>query len=327
MTSRQKRHAKALLKNSTNGRFLAAKLATIRSGLALASELAPDRAAAWAERLFRTPLRYPQPESEKLTLAGGRPYLLRGKLASGRRVKVMTWTFGEGPLVLLTHGWAGRGGQLQAMIAPLVASGFSVLVYDAPGHGLSAGKTASVVDFAQTVIELDRQLGPVHAIIGHSLGGSAALLATELGLSPRAVVTIGSPTAPASYADRFQEVTGLGEEIMAKVVARLEERYGVTLAELDLAQKPQLAAGVPTLVIHDRTDGDVPVGEAGRLAAALDAPEVLVTEGLGHRRVLRDRVVIDRIVGFLATTRGLLLAGAGERHTKRDLFTGRILVA
>ncbi|MFP2912939.1 hypothetical protein ACLESD_49620, partial [Pyxidicoccus sp. 3LFB2] len=54
----------------------------------------------------------------------------------GERVAV--WSWGEGPRVLLVHGWSGYGGQLTAFVAPLVEAGFSVVAGTTRrGHGVS----------------------------------------------------------------------------------------------------------------------------------------------------------------------------------------------
>src|SRR5262249_38625469 len=109
-----------------------AALPLLRAGARTLSALAPERAAQLAERLFLTPPppRRPTAEVALLERAHARPLFAGGRrLAMGKG--------GRGPAVLLAHGWGGRGTQLGAFVDPLVTRGFSVVAFDAPGHGVA----------------------------------------------------------------------------------------------------------------------------------------------------------------------------------------------
>jgi pimeloyl-ACP methyl ester carboxylesterase len=308
------RQSKALLKKSTNGRFMPLRLAALRAGLKAVRTVSPDAAAAWAERLFTTPLRFEQPAAERDALRGGRFFRLdvAPELTpefAGEPLTLATWTFGDGPLVVLAHGWSGRGGQLHRFIAPLVAAGFTVLVFDAPGHGQSGGRRVSLVDFARSILAIDRALGPVHAVVAHSMGGAAAALAVREGLALQSLVTIGAPADAEDAVKRFRAVTDVDDATLLAMEKRLESRYARALADLDVK------SGVPApraLVIHDAGDKDVPFHYAESLAAALPGAELIRTEGLGHRRILRDAGIVSRVVAFLSAGRGDAVAPRDE---------------
>jgi len=51
--------------------------------------------------------------------------------------RVAGWRWGNGPTVILLHGWGGYAGQLSAFVEPLVRSGYQVIAFDAPSHGES----------------------------------------------------------------------------------------------------------------------------------------------------------------------------------------------
>ncbi len=59
------------------------------------------------------------------------------------------------------------------------------------------------------------------------------------------------------------------------------------------------ASRVPTLVIHDNQDKEVPVADGQAIADRSPAARFLPTEGLGHRRILRSSMVADAIVEFV----------------------------
>src|SRR3970040_2500232 len=73
----------------------------------------PALAAALAERLFFTPPRAQlAPQAHEL-LRAGRPF--RVYVDAGR---IAAWLWGAGPVVVLVHGWGGRGGRLAAAYVP-----------------------------------------------------------------------------------------------------------------------------------------------------------------------------------------------------------------
>jgi hypothetical protein len=57
---------------------------------------------------------------------------------------------------------------------------------------------------------------------------------------------------------------------------------------------------IPILVIHDKDDLEVPVKAAQHIYDHLKNGKLLLTEGLGHRKILGDSEVIQRTVQFVA---------------------------
>ena len=84
--------------------------------------------------------------------------------------------------VLVLHGYLSHCGQLSHLIKYLLLKNYAVATYDMRGHGLSTGERAAVDYFSQygralsDFVDVTRlQLkGPYH-LIGHSMGGSAAI--------------------------------------------------------------------------------------------------------------------------------------------------------
>ena len=278
--------ALSLPRISTNVRFAASAL------------LAPDLAGAWAERLFLTP---PRPRDAALTaldLADAKSGLLEHK---GRAIA--TWTWGarsrEAPAVLLAHGWGGNAAQMRGFVFPLLSAGYRVVAFDQPAHGVSEGRLTGLPDFADVLARVAWQAGDVQGVIAHSLGGAAAALAIARGLPVRRAVIIGTSLDVGAYARRFARWHGMPERVREAMQAAIEERFGVRWSQLDVAKlAPRLAA--PALVIHDRDDRAVPWTEATRLAHLWPQARLLLTRGLGHRRILDDESVARAAADFIA---------------------------
>jgi pimeloyl-ACP methyl ester carboxylesterase len=302
-----------------------------RAALQTAYVVSEDLGASFAERLFTTPRRHARPMRERAVLASAREHVVDVKLRSprwnGAVCSIATWRWGHGPTVLLVHGWEGRGSQLGAFVEPLVAAGMSVVAFDAPGHGNSPEHRLYLTDLADCIADVAAAVGPLHAIIAHSFGAAAALLAhTRHGVEATRNVMVAPNVLIDEAIRRFAKVVGLDENDRGAFEQRLAEHTGVALDALAI---DRLAATRQTgmLVFHDRTDREVPFTHGERLAGVWPNAQLRATEGLGHRRILRDPDVVAAIVEFVREgvplpTSDLVrevdrLVDAAEHETKR----------
>ncbi len=267
--------------------------APLRAAFAFLGRVAPGAAGAMAERLFLTPPRHAPPTREREALAGAVPFEVRlGRTA------LRAWRLGEGPAVLLAHGWGGRGAQLLLLGEQLREAGFALVTFDAPAHGRSGGRLASVPVFAEAIAAVAERSG-ARAAVAHSMGGAALALAILRGLPLDAGVVVGTPRSPSRSFRAFSEALGLPPGVRDAARARLARRTGFDVDAFDL---PRLAAGappVPLLVVHDRGDAEVPFADGADIAAAWPGARLLVTEGLGDRRILRDPAVGKAAAAFV----------------------------
>jgi pimeloyl-ACP methyl ester carboxylesterase len=277
-------------KNSTNVR-----ISTMRAGLAALGAVSPALAGDLAARMFfRTPPRRDGRGVERAVFGRG-----TRRDVSFRDHTLATWSWGDGPAVLLVHGWGGRAGQLARFVDPLVAAGFRVVAFDAPGHGRSTGSSTSLTEVSAAIEAVAAAAGPLHAVVGHSMGGAAALLSMSRGLPAARAVLVGPPSDAAVWFERFSDTFALRPAVAVAARRAAEARAGASLTSLD-AERVAVAVSAPVLVIHDRDDREVALADGARLAAALPAGELLVTEGLGHRRILATADVVAAAVHFVA---------------------------
>lgn len=152
-------------------------LPLIQAGNRALSALAPAAAAQRAERLFLTPPRPRRPAAESALLATA---CARPRCVGARQIEM--WTWGTGPTVLLVHGWGGRGTQLGSFVDPLVARGFSVVAFDAPGHGASDSGTVTIPEMVtalRAVVAAAHQ--PLAGLVTHSMGPGRSTRASRRG--------------------------------------------------------------------------------------------------------------------------------------------------
>lgn len=281
-------------KKSTIGRSKNSVPRVVHFGFRLLSRLAPALTTRVAEVIFLRPPRHPVPAREREWLEGARELSFQ---SAGRRLA--GWVWGDGPVVLLVHGWAGRGSQLGAFVRPLVEQGFRVVAYDAPGHGASSGRRSSIPEIADAVASVAEQAGPVKAIIAHSLGSAAVTVALGSGLSPERCVYLAPPSDLEYFSREFARILGMTPEIPIRMRRRIERRFGI---QWETLEAPAVAASIatpPLLVFHDVADPEVPFEQGEILVRVWKNASLAPTSGLGHRAILRDPTVIERAVRFL----------------------------
>lgn len=271
----------------------AVRIAALRGVFRTVGAVAPGVAAKWAEGLFCRPPRQEARPPEEAFLRTGAAFSV-----GFEGYALRAWSWGTGPSVILVHGWGSRAGRWATLAPVLVQRGFRVVTYDGPAHGQSPGRLASLPEFTRALAAVAAATGPVHGLVGHSLGGAAIALALGAGLAANRAVLLASPADPEVFADRFAEVLAIPAPVRATMQRNLEARLRVDWKDLHL---PTVVAGIRAhaLIIHDRDDPDVRVSDAEAIAGAWPGAHLVLTRGFGHRAIIRAPVVIEATAAFL----------------------------
>ncbi len=293
------------LQNSTIVRFnKSTTYRALASAFGFAERHAPGLGAYVAERLwFRIPAdgRARRPK----WLPAGKRFEVS---VHGRRVTGENWTSrrggGEpGPIVYLMHGWGGRQEQLAMFVPLLLESGYSVISFDALGHGRSdAGPMGrgqgSILDFVESLKAVIAAAGPAHAVIAHSLGSTAVARALREGVRAERLVFVAPMADPRRYLQGFVQLLGAGEQIRARLQQRIERRVGVEMQALAVPEVGQRAVP-PLLIFHDRDDREVNWSDGADIAWAWPQARLVTTSRLGHRRILSSPAVVREAVRLI----------------------------
>lgn len=281
-------------KNSTNVRAVPWPVRALRAGFRTFGPIAPSFASRVALRVFTTPPRYVPTERERFCLA----HAERTSVPFGHHRLAVYW-WGAGPIVLLVHGWGGAAAQFARFVPSLVSQGFRVVALDGLGHGASTGDRSSMPEHGASVAAVARTLGPVHAVIAHSMGAGASRLAEARGLVTERRVYLAGAADVRDVTSRFARLLEVPTDVREEMEARLEARF---LMNLDSLSLPDALVGdtTPTLVMHDVRDREVPFEDAEAIVRALPHAEFVRTEGLGHAKLLRDEATIERVLGFVS---------------------------
>jgi len=267
----------------------------LRAALTLAALVSTELTGRWVNRLWFRSQRFPEPAREKEWLAGAQRLTLAHR---DRPLAVYHW--GKGPTVLLVHGWHGRGAQLGAFAAPLVAAGYRVVAFDAPAHGRTPGRATDLPEVSEALLTVADAFPPLHGVIAHSFGVAGTLVATRQGLAPRRVVALSAPASIDFLMDSFAARLGIPTAVMDVHRRLMELRFGADLWRRFSPTEIARDLDIPALLMHDKEDHDVPWQQGEALARAWPGAAWVRTQGLGHRRILRDPDVVARVVAFMA---------------------------
>ncbi len=176
----------------------------------------------------------------------------------------------------------------------LAREGIATLRFDFTGHGESEGEF-SPADFSSNVDDLVAAAAYLSAeheapsiLIGHSLGGTAALMASNRIPSVEAIATIGAPFDPSHVRSLLGPIE---PELEAKGEARVSiagQSFRIKASLLDDLDRADAQGALSKLdasllVFHSPDDEVVDISDAHRIFEAAEQPKSFVAlEGAGH---------------------------------------------
>ncbi|KAA3610723.1 MAG: alpha/beta fold hydrolase [Calditrichaeota bacterium] len=286
----------------------------------LVETVLPVIARKWSVNLFFSPMRFKRPFREEAFVKKAQiskiPFQInltelynlewaKGKVLNKQFNQNTDKTFytlyelGEGPVVLLVHGWSGRASQMGSIATALADKGFKTITFDAFAHGSSPGKQTTVLEFVKIIKNIHEKFGPFEAIVGHSLGGIAAGKAITEGVECKNLITIGSPTTMNFILEAFGKIINASSTTQNYIKTFVEKYARANASEFSLTNIGQKLS-VPGLLIHDKNDTEAEYDQALLFEEMWPQGRLVTTEGLGHSRILRDKKVLEIITSFVS---------------------------
>ena len=268
----------------------------IRTKFRLLSSISKRKAAEEAFQLFITPQNRDKkklpPVFEK---AEKLQFTLEGNIVRGYR-----WNHPSGKKALILHGFESSVTNFDQYIKPLIKKGYEVLIFDAPAHGRSTGKSITVITYKKLVRYIWDHFGPIHAFITHSFGGLTISLALEE-ISHDAtmkVVLIAPASETKTAIDNFFKLLRLDPAVRVEfeqLITNMGERpsgwYSISRAAENI--KAQV------LFLQDKDDHITPLSDVEPIMRK-NYPNFhfVISEGLGHR-LYRDTKSFKTVMDFL----------------------------
>lgn len=204
----------------------------------------------------------------------------------------------NGKKILIVHGFDSCSYKFDKYIKLLTHEGYTVLAFDAPGHGISDGKIVNALMLKNTILEIEKQFGQLYGIMAHSLGGIAAALSAEEIDTLQKLVLIAPATETQRAIDNFFKFVPLGNSIKEELVQYIIELAQQPLSYFSVVRSVQ-QHNKPTLWLHDEDDWICPYEDV-LPAKKLQLPHVefYITKGMGHSKIYRDQKVSKKIIDF-----------------------------
>jgi pimeloyl-ACP methyl ester carboxylesterase len=270
----------------------------LRGFFLLVQSLSPSLAGRLALLMFlKPPRRRLEPEDAPILALAKRSTVRCGS----DKFTVWTWEQ-DGPTVVLLHGWGSHAARFATFVAPLRAAGFAVIGIDAPAHGTSPGQFSDLPRFRDSLVEVLRVHEPIHAVIGHSLGGAAVLtvLAETADHHPKKICLFGVPSDMDYILESFAMMLGLKAPALECLRAHFTAKFGRPAKAVSVsAAVPSVR--IPVLVVHDEDDNVAPIAQGTAMVEAIPGAVLWRTRGFGHSGALRDPATIQRVIEFLHT--------------------------
>jgi esterase/lipase len=268
----------------------------IRFGVWFSQKLSTSLATRVALNLFFRPQRFKRPvreqEMHKNTLKASCHIPKIDK-----EIQVFRFA-GEGPKVLLLHGWSGRGSQLFAFADKLRKSNAEVVTFDMPAHGQSLGNKTNIVELVACIKKVYAKYGPFDHAIAHSMGSMALLRALSDGITMKSAAIIGSGDKVRNVFYRFSEQLQFSDKVAERMIQTVEKQFGIKLENYSSSTSLKYL-NIPLLIVHDKDDNETPYTYSKNLHEIANNSELLLTSGLGHHRILRDSKTVQHIIKFI----------------------------
>lgn len=203
-----------------------------------------------------------------------------------------------GPVVILAHGWGANAAVVLPLARRVAGLSARIVAFDVRGHGRSDdAPKVSLRQFRDDALRAARAVmareerrdgsTPAIVMVGHSMGGTAAVLAAGEGAPLAGLVLVAAPCDIFGTVARYLTEKGLPGGLLVPMT-RPFFRLRVGLPERDLSPArvlPEL--DIPVCVIQPAEDTRVPPSE-GRRLAELAGTGMHLVEGAGHTSILEN---------------------------------------
>ena len=247
--------------------------------------------------LWTKPLKPKRNINEEEFLLTSDNFFLKVK-AINKTIKCYHWV-GDGPKIILVHGWSGRASNMSKIINKLNQNNFDVYAFDAPAHGESSGGNTNLPEFISCIESLASKVSPIYALVGHSLGGFASVYCAAKKIRLDKVILLCPVNNVFELFETFFNHTRLKEKTRNLMINYFIKKTGIIINSELSSEKLVKQIKAKILLIHDESDTQLSILESKKIKKNVVGGTFYFTKGLGHSRLLRNTKVVDRIISFL----------------------------
>jgi len=214
--------------------------------------------------------------------------------------KFISYSYGEGPAILLLHGWCSNGARWKDYVDKLVQAGYKVVLVDAPGHGRASGHFLTLSVYIKGIKKIMRSESKWHAVITHSIAGLLSVTGMselESQFHPNKFVMMNTFVSSDILIDKFAKCMGFTSEIIESLKNNFSNYGGYATSDISIL-KHFKKFNMKSLLIYDIADVVVPRSEPKKLITTVPSLKYIQTKGLGHN--LRSQKIVEQVVAFVS---------------------------
>jgi len=211
------------------------------------------------------------------------------------------WSWGQGPLVILVHGWGGRGAQMAPLATSIAEAGFRCVAFDIAGHGESQQHSTQWEYFLRDIQLVTAHLGEEpFAYVGHSAGALTMMAARSRGLSASRYVCICAPSYPFPPIQVLRRKLAPRQSLLENYQRHLAKQFSSHWDDLK-AGAAFRGAGADLLLFYDETDRFVSHQEGDRIQALCPGAQLVKTNAYSHQKILLADELHQAVISFLSS--------------------------
>jgi pimeloyl-ACP methyl ester carboxylesterase len=212
------------------------------------------------------------------------------------QLQTYKWTGTKGT-VLLLHGWESNVFRWRNLIDDLKKEDYTIIAFDAPGHGNSSGHIFNVPLYNKCAEKIIETYLPKY-IIGHSVGGMTSLYNQYKNPinSIEKVISLGAPSELSEIMANYQKILKFNAKVLTGINELFIREFKFTINDFSVSRMAK-DISKKGLLIHDKFDKIAPYHSSERVHKNWEESQLITTEGLGHS--LHQEVVNKEIIAFL----------------------------
>jgi len=189
---------------------------------------------------------------------------------------VLYYKWGQGhEKIIFVHGWQSNSYRWKPFIEQFDKNKFTLVAFDAPGHGNSESKIGNIPLYEKSIKSLIEAIGDIDHFIGHSIGSFAC----------------ASFVYHANYPLKMRK----------KLESYFKDYTGHPVSHYSFKTFIQKLNPNRALIIHDKNDRSTSFKNSQLISEMLQKKyvntELIITEGLKHN--LRSKKIVDSVETFI----------------------------
>jgi esterase/lipase len=209
---------------------------------------------------------------------------------------------GKGSTVVFVHGWGGASAQFFPLMRGLARCGFSSLVFDHLGHGLSDSKSStlqqSIASTQHVLNQVSKSNEGLCAVVGHATG-CIAIVNSRPALLKDIPLFLISPVFNYKlfFLKRLVKL-GLHADLVKQYANRFSKTYRSEYKRLELAGRLERYSDI-TVIAHDETDTESAVADSIDFCNRFPLTKLLLTRDADHVRIINSESVWQELKSHL----------------------------